>query len=96
MGILTCEQIEDRVSNGAVLLDVRTVAEYNQVRLPGASLIPLNDLHKVQDQIDAGTEILVYCRTGARSGQAAGVLSQWGYDAKNIGGVIHYMQCLEY
>ena len=96
MVIMTCADIENEIANGAILLDVRTPAEYNQVRLPNAQLLPLNELSCIGEHVEPGTKILVYCRTGARSGTAEHMLTKLGFDAKNIGGVVHYTQCLQY
>jgi rhodanese-related sulfurtransferase len=96
MNLMTCEQLQTEVENGAILLDVRTEGEYRQARLPNSVLIPLNELQRVHSEIDTNKEVLVYCRSGNRSGTAANALHQWGYNAKNIGGVMHYMQCIEY
>lgn len=96
MRILSCEQLQEQVKRGAVLLDVRTESEFRQARLPNAKLIPMPELHRVQAEISSDTKILAYCRSGARSEHAANILRQWGYDAENVGGVMHYMQCIQY
>ena len=63
-----------------VLLDVRTPAEYQERHIPGARLVP-NET--ITDQLIAGVpveaKILVYCRTGRRSEDAAKKLLAMGY-----------------
>ncbi len=77
----------------AILLDVRTRGEYEQVHIPNSILIPLAQLEveapkKLKDK-DA--QILVYCRTGTRSAVAVRTLTKSGYtNVKNIGGIIHW------
>lgn len=68
---------------GAIVLDVRTPEEVAAGRLPGARSIPLDRLGTTLDagEFPATTEtpILVYCRTGRRSAQAAALLAERGY-----------------
>ena len=83
---------EFRETSGAVLLDVRTPQEYQEGHIPGSINVPLQSL-STADQIPAGknTPLFVYCRSGARSGQAVRLLAQMGYTgAKNIGGIAAY------
>lgn len=63
-----------------IVLDVRTPEEYAEKHIPGARLLP-NET--ISDQEIAGLEkeaaLLVYCRTGRRSQQAANKLLALGY-----------------
>ncbi len=75
-----------------LLLDVRTPEENEAKRIPGDVLLPLADLDA---DSAAGlvpgkdTVILVYCRSGNRSGQAARLLADLGYTrVYDIGGII--------
>ena len=59
----------------AVLLDVRTGAEYQEGHLPGSRNIPVDALPSVDGlPADLGTPLFVYCLSGARSSHAAAVL----------------------
>lgn len=85
--------LEDyRATSGAVLLDVRTAEEFAQGRIPGARNIPLQRLEAVDSVIDSkDTPLFVYCLSGARSRQAAGLLKSKGYtNVQNIGGISAY------
>lgn len=63
-----------------LLIDVRTPAEYTEKHIPGARLIPNEDINdQPLDNIDKEQPILLYCRTGHRSKQAADKLLQMGY-----------------
>ena len=77
---------------GAILLDVRTPQEYRDGHIPGSKNVPLQSLGaagSVPARKDA--PLFVYCRSGARSGQAVRLLTQIGYsNAKNIGGIAAY------
>ena len=64
------------------LLDVRTSPEYVSAHVPGARLIPLNEL-RVEDFLSRhkpGTPIYVLCQAGARAGKAIEELEQAGCD----------------
>ena len=80
-------------SNEYVLLDVRTPAEYKQVRINGAKLIPVNELgSRAHAELpDKHMPILVYCQSGARADTAIKILTRMGY--KNIisfGGILNW------
>ena len=82
---------EYRATPGAVLLDVRTPGEYREGHIPGSVNAPLQTLS--EEAVPAGRDapLFVYCRSGARSRQAAGLLERMGYaHVKNIGGMAAY------
>ena len=73
-----------------VLLDVRTEEEFQEMHIPGALLIPLQELQvrALAELLDKDTPILVYCRSGRRSAEAAQLLMELGYlDVFDIGGI---------
>lgn len=76
----------------AVLLDVRTVEEYQQGHIEGSKNIPLQNIQYVKDSISAMDKpIYVHCLSGSRSAQAVSVLKSMGYtDVTNIGGINAY------
>ena len=63
-----------------VVLDVRTPQEFASGHLPGAINIPHAELAARVAELDGARDrdIVVYCRTGRRSGEALGVLAQSG------------------
>lgn len=61
------------------LLDVRTPGEFSQGRIPGAVLIPVNEVERRIGEIPRNRPVVVYCAVGSRSGFVAGFLSQKGY-----------------
>lgn len=79
-------------SPDAVLLDVRTEEEYLMGHIPGSRNIPLHAIDNVEDMVEnKNTKLYVYCRSGARSRQAVGMLEELGYiNAVNIGGIVSY------
>jgi len=77
---------------GAVLLDVRTSEEYRGGHIPGSKNVPLQAIDKVTSVAEnKDTVLFVYCHSGARSRQAAGMLQRMGYtNVNNIGGIAAY------
>jgi rhodanese-related sulfurtransferase len=70
------------INEGAVLIDVRTKDEYDEKHIDGAILIPLDDINEevVKENVSTkDTSIIVYCRSGDRSSQAASILKSLGY-----------------
>ena len=65
---------------GLVILDVRTVSEYDSGHLEGAINIPVEALSGRLSELNPNDELLVYCRTGNRSTTAVGILRENGYD----------------
>ncbi len=78
----------EKVTKGALLVDVRTPGEFNEQHLSGAVNYPLSDLSIHFKDIDKDQPIVVYCRSGNRSGQAKKILSSQGYTrVHNAGGL---------
>lgn len=80
-------------SQEVVILDVRTREEYNGGHIPNAVLLPLSDILVDSDRIlpDKDAVILVYCRSGARSANAARELQSMGYKKiYDFGGIIDW------
>ncbi len=74
----------------AVILDVRTVSEYDSGHIPGAVCIPNEIVSEVApDELpDPNQVILVYCRSGRRSKEASAKLAALGYtNVYEFGGV---------
>lgn len=70
------------------LLDVRTIPEYKEEHLVGATLIPLHQLEKNLSKLEKNRKILVYCRSGNRSVAASRILEKHGFVPVNIKGGI--------
>ena len=76
-----------------VILDVRTQEEYDAGHIPGAILVPNETIVDKQPKLlpDLDAEILVYCRSGNRSAQAAKKLIAIGYtNVVDFGGIIDW------
>jgi rhodanese-related sulfurtransferase len=75
------------------LIDVRTTEEYADGHLANAKLIPLQELGRRLGEIDKKKPVLLYCRTGHRSGNALKLLVDKGYtEAKHLEGGIKAWQ----
>ncbi len=66
---------------GALLLDVRTVQEFADGHIFGAVNIPVQELDRRLDELAASKDrdVVVYCRSGARSARAKSMLKQAGF-----------------
>lgn len=86
-GLAQCQE-----TPGALLLDVRTPGEYAEGHLPGARNLPLQSLEGIAAVAPAkDAPLFLYCRSGARSGQAISLLQRMGYTrVTNIGGIMNY------
>jgi len=76
-----------------VLLDVRTMPEHLGERIKETPLIPVQELDQRLHELDQykGKKIIVYCRTGNRSGYATTLLRENGFDALNMtGGIVRW------
>ena len=62
-----------------VILDVRTPSEYEDAHIEGAINIPVEDIGDRLNELIANDVILVYCRTGNRSGTAVGIMEENGF-----------------
>lgn len=77
-GAITVTDAAQRFDQGAFLLDVRTVEEWNQEHIDGAVLIPLDQLSGRINELPADQDVLIICRSGNRSGQARDLLRAAG------------------
>ncbi len=65
--------------DGVYFLDVRTPIEYQSGHVPGATLIPLDELGQRAGELPVGEPILIYCRSGNRSLEAMNLLGSIGF-----------------
>jgi rhodanese-related sulfurtransferase len=90
---ITIEELKERMDKGEQLnlIDVREEYEFDEFNI-GASLIPLGELPDRLEEIEAwkDQEILIHCRSGARSGRAKEYLISEGYtNVRNVlGGML--------
>jgi len=71
-----------------LLVDVRTPEEFSGGHIPGAVNIPLQELETRLTEIPADSPVVLYCRSGNRSAQAADILREAGYSrVYDLGGI---------
>lgn len=92
---ITAEQAKARMDSGdeLIILDVRTQEEYDAGHISDAILVPNETILDTQPALlpDLDAEILVYCRSGNRSAQAAKKLIAMGYtNVYDFGGIIDW------
>lgn len=91
MQLITVEELQSRIKNGEALhlLDVREPAENAEYNI-GGTLLPLGKIQNMQvDEIEdwKNQEVICYCRSGNRSGQACQILEMLGFtNTKNLTG----------
>ena len=89
---ITAAELKARMDSGedVQLIDVRQPDEHEFARIKGAKLIPLGDIVKRMDELDATREVVLHCKAGGRSAQAIEMLKRAGFtgDLKNLKGGI--------
>ena len=81
-------EAQSRITNGAVLIDVREQNEFDEARVPGAILIPLSEFANRYTELPKDQEIVLMCAAGVRSAQAAQFAAQHGFKLSNLEGGI--------
>ena len=76
----------------AVLLDVRTVGEYQRGHLDDFRNIPLDNLREHLEELDKSKPVYVCCQTGLRSYIACRILTQHGFTCFNLSGGYSFYQ----
>jgi NADPH-dependent 2,4-dienoyl-CoA reductase/sulfur reductase-like enzyme/rhodanese-related sulfurtransferase len=78
--------------NGPIIVDVRTIEEFQMGAVPGAVHIPLDELHNRAKELGSpDREITLYCASGARSSYGQRILMQLGFTKVENGGGLHDM-----
>jgi rhodanese-related sulfurtransferase len=98
MQLITVTELQERISKGEKLnlVDVREPAEHHEFNI-GGELIPLGKIQAMDvDQLEPlkDQELIFYCRSGNRSGQACQILDMMGFtNTKNlVGGMLAWQK----
>lgn len=87
--------LKEAIKNGAFLVDVRTPSEFSSGSVQDAVNIPLNKLSTQLSRCKGKKNIVVFCRSGSRSGQAQRILESNGFEnVINGGSWLHVNQIL--
>ena len=91
----TVEDLKTRIDgkDEVLVLDVREPQEFQICRIPGSTLIPLNDLPQRLAELEGYKNMVVHCKSGVRSAKAVKLLHEAGFsDAKNLrGGILAWI-----
>jgi adenylyltransferase/sulfurtransferase len=88
---ISAVELKRRLDRGddVLLIDVRQPHEHALARIPGARLVPLDQLEARMGELDRKAEIVVHCRSGSRSARAARLLRAAGFPrVRNLTGGI--------
>ena len=92
---ITVEDLKTRIDgkDEVLVLDVREPQEFQICRIPGSTLIPLNDLPQRLAELEGYKDMVVHCKSGVRSAKAVKLLHEAGFsDAKNLrGGILAWI-----
>jgi adenylyltransferase/sulfurtransferase len=96
---MTVTELKARMDRGdaPLIIDVRQPNEFQICRIPGAKLIPLNELPARIQELDPNQEIVLQCKVGGRSAQATAFLRQNGFTkARNLaGGIVAWIDQID-
>lgn len=83
IGLVSVRNARAHLQSGALLVDVRSTAEFKAHHLPGAMNVPLDILHSSAQSYlpDKRKVLLLHCHSGTRSAVACRVLKQMGYSS---------------
>jgi phage shock protein E len=74
------------ISNGAIIIDVRSVNEYKAGHIPGSKNFPLDNIRsKIAELKKLNKPVITVCRSGSRSGMAKRILKSSGMEVYNGG-----------
>ena len=96
MGTITPEEVKEILDNkneNYVLIDVREDYEFNEGHIPGAVNISLGNIDSIT--YSTSRTIIVYCKSGNRSNEAAIKLKNMGYNVKDMGGIVDWTYEIE-
>lgn len=76
---VSVEEAYQMRENGAFVLDVRELNEWEDGHIPDATLIPLGQLESRMGEVPEDQEVVIVCRSGNRSAQARDILKNAGF-----------------
>ena len=81
------ESVQEFITKGAIVIDVRTIGEFKEGHIKGSKNIPLDTIAtKISEIKKLEKPVIVCCRSGMRSAQAASILKSNGIEVMNGGG----------
>lgn len=92
---VSSEELGKLINEGAFLVDVRSPGEFAGGSAKGAVNIPLDQVTQQMDKFKNKDHIVVFCRSGNRSGQAQSILEQNGINNVTNGGTVDAVSNLQ-
>jgi rhodanese-related sulfurtransferase len=93
MSEVSPERAQELVRDGGELIDVRTPEEHEAGHIEGDRPIPFDHLKDAASELPEDQPVVLYCRSGDRSGAAVQALRASGYDAYSIeGGILGWQE----
>ncbi len=83
---ISIEQLKQAGQDGAMVIDVRDDHEYAAGHVAGAASLPLPEVEARMQELPKDQTIYLICQGGGRSGKAADLLSEAGFDARSVAG----------
>lgn len=87
-------EAKELYDKGVKFIDVREKEEHDEICIPNTELIPLSEMQNRWQEIPDAGDVVIYCRSGARSGNLINQLI--GFDYSNLlnleGGIIEWYQ----
>ena len=78
---ISYNEVKNKLKEGAILIDVRSMQEFKEKHIDGAILMPYYEIAKdIEKKVtDKTKEIIVYCQNGGRAKKAIKILEKLGY-----------------
>lgn len=83
---VSTDDLKQLINSGALLVDVRSPGEFAGGSAKGAINIPLDQVTQRINEFNGKDQIVVFCRSGNRSGQAQSILEKNGFTNVTNGG----------
>lgn len=84
-GTIQWHELDDAIARGWTLVDVRSAAEHEAGAIPGAVLLPLDELRARHGEL-GDAPLIVHCQVGQRGHTAASLLAGLGHEVRNLDG----------
>ncbi len=83
---ISTEQLKQAHQDGAMIIDVRNDDEYATGHVSGAASLPLPEIEARMQELPKDQTLYLICQGGGRSGKAADLLGEAGFDVRSVGG----------
>ena len=78
--------IKEIIEKGALIIDVRTPAEFEEGHIKGSLNIPLDEITEAMSWLQKDVPAVLVCASGGRSSRAVGILKENGFEKVYNGG----------